>query len=186
MHQTAAPALYGGPRSGAYFLGIRLSQANTRHLDRAQSAAAKGTAAIQLTLAGPGAGKTSTLTGRFIYLVSKGADPARILAMTYTKKAADELRTRIVRLLEQASAEGLHIATFHAFAFRELKRDPAAAGLKERFALWNTPEQRQVFNARRMWWNGEEGHSRQTMTRRARGTLDRFCCKSSVDGRNEQ
>ena len=116
----------------------------------------KGTAAIQLTLAGPGAGKTSTLTGRFLYLVSMGADPARILAITYTKKGADELRTRIVRLLELQSAKGLHIATFHAFAFRELKRDPAAAGLRERFALWDTPEQRQVFNARRMGWNGEE------------------------------
>ena len=127
-----------------------------RHLDPAQSAAAKSTAAIQLTLAGPGAGKTSTLTGRFIYLVSKGADPGRILAMTYTKKAADELRTRTVRLLKLPSAKGLHIATFHAFAFRELKRDPAAAGLKERFALWDTPEQRLVFNTRRMWWNGEE------------------------------
>ena len=127
-----------------------------RHLDPAQAAAAKGTAAIQLTLAGPGAGKTSTLTGRFLYLVSKGTDPARILAMTYTKKAADELRARIAKLMDLPSAKGLHIATFHAFAFRQLKRDPAAAGLMERFPLWNSPEQRQVFNAQRMWWNEDE------------------------------
>jgi DNA helicase-2/ATP-dependent DNA helicase PcrA len=127
-----------------------------RHLDSAQSAAAKGSASIQLTLAGPGAGKTSTLTGRFLYLVSKGADPARILALTYTKRAADELRSRIAKLLDLPSAKGLHIATFHAFAFRLLKRDPGAAGLGERFALWDAPEQRQVFSSRRMWWNEDQ------------------------------
>ena len=65
------------------------------HLDPTQAAAAKSAADIQLTLAGPGAGKTSTLAGRFMYLVSKGADPARILVMTYTKKAADELKARL-------------------------------------------------------------------------------------------
>ena len=99
------------------------------HLDPTQAAAAKSAAEIQLTLAGPGAGKTSTLAGRFLYLVSKGADPARILVMTYTKKAADELKARLARLMDLPSAKGLPIATFHAFAFRQLRRDPAAAGL---------------------------------------------------------
>src|SRR6516165_1802385 len=46
--------------------------------------------------------------------------------------------------------------TFHAFAFRLLKSNPAAAGLPERFQLWDTPEQRRVFSARQMWWNEEE------------------------------
>ena len=131
-------------------------QAQMRYLDPAQAAAAKGTAAVQLTLAGPGSGKTSTLTGRFIHLVGKGVDPGRILAMTYTKKAADEMRARLVRLLQLPSAKGLRISTFHAFAFRFLKRDPAAAGLPERFQLWDVPEQRQIFASRRMWWNEDD------------------------------
>lgn len=126
------------------------------HLDPTQAAAAKSAAEIELTLAGPGAGKTSTLAGRFLYLAGKGADPARILVMTYTKKAADELKARLARLLELPSAKGLPIATFHAFAFRQLRRDPAAAGLRERFPLWDAPEQRQVFSSRRMWWNEDQ------------------------------
>ena len=98
------------------------------HLDPAQAAAAKSAAEIQLTLAGPGAGKTSMLAGRFLYLVGKGADPACVLVMTYTKKAADELKARLARLLELPSAKGLPIATFHAFAFRQLRRDRPRRG----------------------------------------------------------
>jgi superfamily I DNA/RNA helicase len=108
-----------------------------RRLDPAQSAAAKGQAAIQLTLAGPGSGKTSTLTGRFVHLIRQGVDPARILAVTFTKKAADEMRHRIARLLELPSPSGLRVMTFHAFAFRLLKKNPGMAGLSEGFRLWD-------------------------------------------------
>ena len=126
-----------------------------RRLDPAQTAAATGIAPVQLTLAGPGSGKTSTLTGRFIYLIRQGVDPARILAVTFTKKAADEMRQRIARLLELPSPTGLNVMTFHAFALRLLKRNPAMAGLPERFQLWDVAEQRRVFAARQMWWNEE-------------------------------
>src|ERR1700686_498802 len=94
-----------------------------RRLDSAQLAAAKGGASIQLTLAGPGSGKTSTLTGRFVHLIRRGVDPARILAVTFTKKAADEIRRRIVRLLElppryattDAIPAGANMANVRAF-----------------------------------------------------------------------
>jgi hypothetical protein len=49
----------------------------------------------------------------------------------------------------------LQVMTFHAFAFRLLKRNPRAAGLPERFQLWGDPEQRRVFASRQMWWNEE-------------------------------
>ena len=127
-----------------------------RRLDPAQAAAATGAAPIQLTLAGPGSGKTSTLTGRFVYLIRKGIAPERILAVTFTRKAADEMRRRIATLLQLPSAAGLNISTFHAFAFRLLKRNPSVAGLPEPFQLWEAAEQRRVFTSRRMWWNEEE------------------------------
>ena len=73
-------------------------------LDPAQQAAATGTGSIQLVLAGPGSGKTTTLTGRFVHLVRQGADRKRILALTFTKKAADEMKARIVQALDLQSA----------------------------------------------------------------------------------
>src|SRR5262249_23424657 len=124
-------------------------------LDPAQQAAATASGRIQLVLAGPGSGKTTTLAVRFVHLVRQGCDRRRILALTFTKKAADEMRSRIAAALELASAAELNIATFHGFAFRELRRNPEIAGLSERFPLWDTAQQRLVFTARRMWWNEE-------------------------------
>jgi DNA helicase-2/ATP-dependent DNA helicase PcrA len=125
-------------------------------LDPAQQRAAAGTGIIQLILAGPGAGKTTTLAGRFVHLVRQGVDRRRILALTFTKKAADEMKTRIAAALDLPSAADLTVATFHGFAFRELRRNPQLAGLSERFPLWDAPQQRHVFSSRGMWWNEED------------------------------
>jgi DNA helicase-2/ATP-dependent DNA helicase PcrA len=122
-------------------------------LDPAQQAAATGTGSIQLVLAGPGSGKTTTLTGRFVHLVRQGADRRRILALTFTRKAADEMKERIARALALDTTSDLTVATFHGFTYRHLKRNPQLAGLSEQFQLWDTPQQRHVFHSRRMWWN---------------------------------
>src|ERR1700674_4311485 len=106
-------------------------------LDPAQQAASAATAHIQLVLAGPGSGKTTTLAGRFVRLVRQGVDRRRILAMTFTRKAADDMKARIAAALELTSAGDLSIATFHGFAFRHLRRNPRLAGLSDRFQLWD-------------------------------------------------
>ena len=93
-------------------------------LDLAQQSAATGTGDIQLVLAGPGSGKTTTLAGRFVHLVRQGVDRRRILALTFTKKAADEMKSRIAAALDLPSAADLSIATFHGFAFRIELRQP--------------------------------------------------------------
>jgi DNA helicase-2/ATP-dependent DNA helicase PcrA len=125
-------------------------------LDPAQRAAATQAASIQLVLAGPGSGKTTTLVGRFVHLVREGVDRRRILALTFTRKAADDMKARIVQALDLASGNDLTVATFHAFAFRHLRSNPELAGLAERFPLWDTPQQRHVFHVRKMWWNEED------------------------------
>ena len=127
--------------------------AEARRLDPTQRAAAD--APVQLTLAGPGAGKTTTLAVRFVHLVRQGVDPRRILAVTFTRKAAIEMQDRIVRQLRLDGPKGLAVDTFHAFAFRHLRRQPQRFGLPEQFDLWDVPQQRHVFHARRMWWNEE-------------------------------
>jgi DNA helicase II / ATP-dependent DNA helicase PcrA len=124
-------------------------------LDPAQRAAATGTGSIQLVLAGPGSGKTTTLTGRFVHLVRQGTDRTRILALTFTRKAADDMKGRIAEALNLGAANDLTVATYHGFTFRLLRRNPQLAGLDERFSLWDTPQQRHVFHSRRMWWNEE-------------------------------
>src|SRR5215467_12528915 len=93
-------------------------------LDPLQQRAATGAGKIQLVLAGPGSGKTTTLAGRFVHLVKQGLDRRRILALTFTKKAADEMRSRIATALGLPSAADLAVATFHGFAFRHLRRNP--------------------------------------------------------------
>jgi DNA helicase II / ATP-dependent DNA helicase PcrA len=110
-----------------------------RRLDPAQATAAKGTAAVQLTLAGPGSGKTSHLTGRFVHLIRQGVTPRRILAVTFTKKAADEMRDRIAGLLELPSVSSLNIMTFHAFAFRHLKGNPGLPAFLSAFGCGMPP-----------------------------------------------
>src|SRR5436190_17049496 len=124
-------------------------------LDPAQRAAATQAASIQLVLAGPGSGKTTTLVGRFVHLVRDGVDRRRILALTFTRKAADEMKARIAQALDLDTGNELTVATFHGFAFRHLRSNPQLAGLAERFQLWDTAQQRHVFNARKMWWNEE-------------------------------
>jgi DNA helicase-2/ATP-dependent DNA helicase PcrA len=124
-------------------------------LDPAQRAAATGAGHVQLVLAGPGSGKTTTLTGRFVHLVREGVDRRRILALTFTKKAADKMKQRIMDALSLDKAAEITVATFHGFTFRHLRRNPQAAGLPEDFQLWDAPQQRHVFHSRRMWWNEE-------------------------------
>lgn len=141
-------------------------------------------ASVQLTLAGPGSGKTSTLTGRFVHLIRQGVAPNRILAVTFTKKAAAEMRRRIAAVLQLPSANGLAIMTFHAFAFRLLKRNPTAAGLPERFQLWDAAEQRRVFTARRMWWN-EEPDILELIGGAKERLLDADSFAASIDRDNE-
>ncbi|MFN3076180.1 MAG: ATP-dependent helicase [Alphaproteobacteria bacterium] len=128
------------------------SEAVSHVLDPAQAASATCEAARQLTLAGPGAGKTTTLAGRFFHLVRNGVDPGRILAVTFTKKAADEMAARIAGLV-RVPARRLPVMTFHAFAYRHLRGNPHLAGLREVPRIWDGPQQRQVFFSRQMWWN---------------------------------
>ena len=97
-----------------------------------------------LVLAGAGTGKTRVLTTRFAHiLLSKKAFPSQVLAVTFTNKAAREMRERVAALIGQP-AEGLWLGTFHAICARMLRRDAALAGLSGNFTILDTDDQLRV------------------------------------------
>jgi DNA helicase-2/ATP-dependent DNA helicase PcrA len=96
-----------------------------------------------LILAGAGTGKTRVITHRIAYLIGQGVSGGSILAVTFTNKAADEMRDRVRLLLEGADA-GLSdpwISTFHAFCVRLLRREAPRLGLPRDFAIYDDDEQ---------------------------------------------
>jgi DNA helicase-2/ATP-dependent DNA helicase PcrA len=91
-----------------------------------------------LILAGPGSGKTRVVTHRIAHLVDQGIPPQQIAAVTFTNKAADEMRQRVEILLPTTA--GLQLSTFHRFCARLLRRHAAQIGLTESFTIYDTDD----------------------------------------------
>jgi DNA helicase II / ATP-dependent DNA helicase PcrA len=111
-----------------------------RGLNPEQHAAATHTDGPLLVLAGAGTGKTRVLVHRIAHLVECRAEPWSILAVTFTKKAADEMRHRLRALLGSA-ADAMWIGTFHATCARLLRRWPERVGLTKNFAIFDDDDQ---------------------------------------------
>ncbi len=103
-------------------------------LNPAQAAAAMHTGGPLLIIAGAGTGKTRTLVYRVAHLIDTGTAPERILLLTFTRRAAQEMLARAERLVG-ASGRQVHGGTFHATAHRLLRRFGASAGLSADFTI---------------------------------------------------
>lgn len=90
-----------------------------------------------LVLAGAGSGKTRVVTQRIAHLINQGASSKTILSVTFTNKAAGEMRERTVRLCGASAAKHLNISTFHAFGLNVLKKEIRALGMRGKFALFD-------------------------------------------------
>ena len=111
-------------------------------LNPAQRAAVEALDGPVLMLAGAGTGKTKALTSRIVHLLHTGrARPNEILSVTFTNKAAREMKDRVGRLLGQV-AEGMPwMGTFHSLSVKILRRHAELAGLKPNFTILDTDDQ---------------------------------------------
>src|SRR5215212_10233497 len=94
-----------------------------------------------LIVAGAGSGKTRVIAHRIAYLISEGlCEPDRLLAVTFTNKAAEEMRTRVETLLG-VDCRQMWISTFHALCARLLRREAPHIGLSRDFVIYDSTDQ---------------------------------------------
>ena len=115
-------------------------------LNEAQQDAATCIDGPILILAGAGSGKTKTITTRLAYLISLGIDPANTLTLTFTNKAASEMRERALSLLEEVSYPPL-LCTFHKFGLLFLKFNIERIGRKNSFVVIDTDDKKRILKS---------------------------------------
>lgn len=97
-----------------------------------------------LILAGAGSGKTRVITNRVAYLSQWGVDPEHILALSFTNKAAEEMRERVAELTGPTVAEHVHLSTFHSLGAEILRRDIDVLGYQRPFTILDQGDQASV------------------------------------------
>lgn len=97
-----------------------------------------------MIVAGAGSGKTKVLTTRIAHLMNNGVDAFNILALTFTNKAAAEMKERIERILGNAEARNLYIGTFHSVFARILRAEAHRIGYPNSFTIYDTDDSRSV------------------------------------------
>lgn len=113
---------------------------NLDHLNPEQRKAATHVDGPLLILAGAGSGKTATMTHRIAYLTEQGVSPYQILAVTFTNKAAGEMRERVEKLVGRCP--GMWIMTFHAMSLRILREHCERIGYQHNFVVYDTIDQK--------------------------------------------
>lgn len=100
-----------------------------------------------LVIAGAGSGKTRVLTYKITYLVDHGYDPRRILALTFTNKAAREMRSRIAALIGEDMSARLWMGTFHSMFLRILRYNAERIGFKPHFTIYDATDTKSVIKS---------------------------------------
>jgi len=100
-----------------------------------------------MIIAGAGSGKTKVLTSRIAHLMNSGVDSFNILALTFTNKAAKEMKERVEKTLGNTEARNLYIGTFHSVFARLLRAEASKLGYPQSFTIYDTDDSRSVLKA---------------------------------------
>jgi len=119
-------------------------EAIRKDLNEAQQEAVLNHKGPALVIAGAGSGKTRVLTYRVAYLLSLGISPSRILALTFTNKAASEMKERIATLVTPDLARRLWMGTFHSLFARILRREAEVIGFPSNYTIYDTIDSRSL------------------------------------------
>jgi DNA helicase II / ATP-dependent DNA helicase PcrA len=116
-------------------------------LNKAQREAVESTEGRVLILAGAGSGKTSVLTSRIGHLIRLGVPPDAILGLTFTNKAAEEMRVRLSGNIEPRLARRVLLSTFHSFCMYVLRREAEWLGYTDEFSLYDRQDIVRLMNS---------------------------------------
>ena len=120
---------------------------NLNELNPAQRDAVLYTDGPSLVIAGAGSGKTRVLTYKIAYLLSQGMPSWNILALTFTNKAAEEMRSRIIRQVGADAARGLWMGTFHSIFSRILRAEHEAIGFTSDFTIYDAADSKSLIRS---------------------------------------
>ena len=116
-----------------------------------------------MIIAGAGSGKTKVITTRIAHLMSLGVDPFNILALTFTNKAAAEMKERIERILGNSDARNLYIGTFHSVFARILRTEAPKIGYPSHFTIYDTDDAKSVLKTVIKEMNLDDKHYKPNM-----------------------
>ncbi len=116
-------------------------------LNTVQREAVECTEGPVMTIAGAGSGKTRVLTYRIAHLMKKGVDPFNILSLTFTNKAAREMKERIAKIVGPGEAKNLWMGTFHSVFARILRSEAEKIGYPSNFTIYDTDDSKNIIKA---------------------------------------
>ncbi|MBT8304156.1 MAG: UvrD-helicase domain-containing protein, partial [Bacteroidia bacterium] len=118
-----------------------------KHLNEAQLAPTLQKDGPMIVIAGAGSGKTRVLTYRIAYLMSQGIDPFNILSLTFTNKAAREMKSRIATIVGDSEAKNLWMGTFHSVFARILRYEADKLGYPSNFTIYDTQDSQRLISS---------------------------------------
>jgi len=118
-----------------------------QRLNEKQQEAVRNTEGPLMVVAGAGSGKTRVLTFRIAYLLKKGVDPFQILALTFTNKAAREMKNRVGQLVGHGSSYSLWMGTFHSVFARILRIESHHLGYPSNFTIYDTDDSKSLMKS---------------------------------------